>query len=571
MDEEELAALEEDSVEPLPLAPEANEANEADEVTLADLDAELLSADVLGELTKEELAALAEDSLEDDEEVDLAALEAELLSADVLDDLSDEELAALAEDSAETLPAVEESEPDGAELAALEEELLSADVLEDLAPEESAAIEADELSPEPQSFEEKPDPESAVSSETEPSAALEEALFGPEEEPMEAAELTTELEEPIEEPAAPEPPREELLGPEEGELLGTPSVEDPIDDLFSGPAPLDPIDDDFFSGPSLAEEPSAVGPGPAELEAATASAEEEEADELLEDLAAPLEEEPETLETPTREYRSTILAALRQVKTQEDESATRADVLSVLEKAVPKEMRSGVAERRRLVRLSCEYEVNCYQGNQIFHATIRDISLGGMKIEVSRELEAMSLLEISNPNRTEDDADERITAQVRWYRVNPSGVAEAGLQFVDPPDVLGRSWIVSLLNRVGMQSQVFNQRKYTRAVADFDVELEDSEGELHWARCLDLGLGGALVLVPLESDLREGDEVLFRSHSFGVHGLLEAPSKVVKLKSQDGESGTYALEFGGLSPEMTKLLGRYIVDLLKLGRGTRER
>ena len=190
-----------------------------------------------------------------------------------------------------------------------------------------------------------------------------------------------------------------------------------------------------------------------------------------------------------------------------------------------------------------------------------------MKVEASRQLEQGSLLEVSNPNQVEGQVEQRVTAQVRWFRVNNDGKVEAGLQFVDPPEVLGRSWVVSLLNKVGMQSQVFNQRKYTRAVADFSVGIVDSNGDEYEGRCVDLGLGGALV--DSAPGFEVGEEVAFRCLSFGIHGRLEVESKIVKIKEMNEDFGTYALEFFNLDAATTKLLGRYVVDLLKLGRAHR--
>ncbi len=343
---------------------------------------------------------------------------------------------------------------------------------------------------------------------------------------------------------------------------------DGSDVFFSGPAQAADLGDDFFSGPAETE----TGLGDFEFsqpEAVPEEGDEDEDDELIDDLEPIVEEQPQpTLVAPPKEYRSAILDALRKVQSK-DEMQARADVLSVLEASVPPELRQVVSERRRLVRLSCEYDVNCYQGNQIFHATIRDISLGGMKIELTRQLEQGSLLEISNPDPVDGKSDKRVTAQVRWFRVNSNGKAEAGLQFVDPPEVLGRSWVVSLLNKVGMQSQVFNQRKYTRAVADFGVDIVAENGDVYEGRCVDLGLGGALIeTVP---DFEEGDTVTFRCLSFGIHGRLEAKSKIVKVKEKTDDYGTYAVEFVDLDAATTKLLGRYVVDLLKLGRTVRKK
>ena len=391
------------------------------------------------------------------------------------------------------------------------------------------------------------------------------------EELEELGEFDLDLEDEFEEDEEPQDeltgaPSAELLGPAGGELLGAPDTIDSPEVLFSGPAQADAIGDEFFAGPADAAPLGEVEF--AQSEDAGEAEEFDEDDDFIEDLEPIDEPEEPELKAPTKEYRSQILEALRKVQSK-DEAQARADVLSVLESAVPEELRQVVSERRRLVRLTCEYDVNCYQGNQIFHATIRDISLGGMKIEVSKQLQQGSQLEISNPHPTEGKPDKRVTAQVRWFRVNNSGQAEAGLQFVDPPEVLGRSWVVSLLNKVGMQSQVFNQRKYTRAVADFGVDIVDANDDVYEGRCVDLGLGGALV--DSAPGFEEGDEVLFRCLSFGIHGRLEAKSKVVKIKEMTDDYGTYALEFYDLNAATTKLLGRYVVDLLKLGRTPRKR
>ena len=86
---------------------------------------------------------------------------------------------------------------------------------------------------------------------------------------------------------------------------------------------------------------------------------------------------------------------------------------------------------------------------------------------------------------------------------------------------------------------------------------------------VDLGLGGALVDTAPGFEI--GEIVTFRCLSFGIHGRLEAESKIVKIKEMNEDYGTYALEFQNLDAATTKLLGRYVVDLLKLGRSPRKR
>ena len=521
---------------------------EADE---EDLDDEDLEDD---DLEDAELAELEDDDedldnedLEDDdfEDAELAELEAD--DEDLEDeDLEDDDL----EDAEESL---EDEDIDDKELAELNAEELEAELAE-LDDEELGELEIDEKELEALSADEL----EAELADLDDNLGVEDELLAGVDKLTADSQLG--------------PPMAELTAPTDegtGELLGAPALADDADVLFSGPATESPIDEDFFSGPADAPALDDSEFASQDFDEDLDDEEFDEDDDFIDDLDPmdEIDEEP-ALEAPTKEYRSSILEALRKVQ-RGDEAQTRADVLSVLEAAVPAEMRKVVSERRRLVRLSCEYDVNCYQGNQIFHATIQDISLGGMKIEVSRQLEQGSQLEVSNPNRTEGQEDQRVTAQVRWFRVNNAGKAEAGLQFVDPPEVLGRSWVVSLLNRVGMQSQVFNQRKYTRAVADFPVDIVTEEEDVYEGRCVDLGLGGALVDTAPGFEI--GEIVTFRCLSFGIHGRLEAESKIVKIKEMNEDYGTYALEFQNLDAATTKLLGRYVVDLLKLGRSPRKR
>ena len=558
--------LEDDDLEDAELA----ELEDDDE----DLDDEDLEDDELAELEDEEEDLdeedLDDDDLDDEELAELEIDEEDLDDEDLDDDdLDDAELAELEDDDED----LEDDDLDDEELAELEDDEESLED-EDIDDEELAELNAEELEAELAELNDEElgeleidDKELDALSADELEAELADLddNLGVEDELLAGVdELTAE--------SQLGPPAAELTAPTDagaGELLGAPALADDADVLFSGPATESPIDEDFFSGPADAPPLDDSEFASQDFDEDLDDEEFEEDDDFIDDLDPmdEIDEEP-ALEAPTKEYRSSILEALRKVQ-RGDEAQTRADVLSVLEAAVPAEMRKVVSERRRLVRLSCEYDVNCYQGNQIFHATIQDISLGGMKIEVSRQLEQGSQLEVSNPNRTEGQEDQRVTAQVRWFRVNNSGKAEAGLQFVDPPEVLGRSWVVSLLNRVGMQSQVFNQRKYTRAVADFPVDIVTEEEDVYEGRCVDLGLGGALVDTAPGFEI--GEIVTFRCLSFGIHGRLEAESKIVKIKEMNEDYGTYALEFQNLDAATTKLLGRYVVDLLKLGRSPRKR
>ena len=81
---------------------------------------------------------------------------------------------------------------------------------------------------------------------------------------------------------------------------------------------------------------------------------------------------------------------------------------------------------------------------------------------------------------------------------------------------------------------------------------------------LDIGLGGALLAVdrPLSPTTR------FTLHMgpLGNHDKLELSCEVISSRHDEGGAGwTHSAKFVEISTTQTKLLGKYVVDLLKTG------
>jgi len=227
---------------------------------------------------------------------------------------------------------------------------------------------------------------------------------------------------------------------------------------------------------------------------------------------------------------------------------------------------ASVQERRRLVRLSCSYDTSAYLEGRPVKVKLVDISLGGGKLlGPASSFQRGQLIQVSNP-LPEARVNEPVTARIVWIR--PSREEEEqfdiGLQFEESPEVLGKSWVITVLNKIGMQSKVFNQRKYTRAAANLPIEIDLKTKDRYPGTALDIGLGGALVAVdrPLSPTTR------FTLHMgpLGNHDKLELSCEVISSRhDQAGIGWTHSAKFAEISTTQTKLLGRYVVDLLKTG------
>ena len=580
--------------------------SDEDLLGLDDLDFDLLLDEDEAELVDEELAEPFLDDVELEDDLEPGIAEAETHRADDPDDLlpmeevaephTDFELGELDEldelDLGEIDVEVSEEELDLGELAGIDldnldfESLELDDDLELLEPEE----EVTEVVIEPPVELEEP---IAV----EPPAELEEPI---------AIEPPVELEEPIaveppvelEEPIAVEPPVE-LEAPQElsapADLFEGPdqSVTEPVveelvtevvssgEDLFEGlPAEVQFAggDDLFASGETVAVLEAAVSSGDDLLGGSGESLElggdffadgggtttswlDEPIVESAAPLQSPIEEAPPVTEAPS----TSLEAAIEEVAAEE---AVAPPPPAAVEAPPAPSFDGGASaqERRRLVRLACSYDTSAYLEGRPVNVKLVDISLGGGKLQgPASNFQRGQLIQVSNP-LPEARVNEPVTARIVWIRPSrdEEGRFDIGLQFEESPEVLGKSWVITVLNKIGMQSKVFNQRKYTRAAANLPIEIDLKTKERTPGTALDIGLGGALLAVdrPLSPTTR------FTLHMgpLGNHDKLELSCEVISSRHDEGGAGwTHSAKFVEISTTQTKLLGKYVVDLLKTG------
>jgi hypothetical protein len=244
---------------------------------------------------------------------------------------------------------------------------------------------------------------------------------------------------------------------------------------------------------------------------------------------------------------------------------------------------SAGLEQRRLIRISCDFRVRCVQDNgSEFEGRIVDLALSGLRLVTDRKLEARTRLYVHLLDPILEGENEQVFCGVRWSRhMKDSPLFESGLLFLDTPGSARKSWIKFLLREVGFDEQsVFSRRKLLRAGTALPAELV-GPGKLHYpARLVNLGVGGCLLSLASNPDpaptydLRLGPTATFKLlyvHARVKQSALEkseATALVPETRRPSAEpkpGGRYlvGIEFDSLSAAQTRLLGEYVLNLLK--------
>ena len=233
--------------------------------------------------------------------------------------------------------------------------------------------------------------------------------------------------------------------------------------------------------------------------------------------------------------------------------------------APPKPTGASAQERRKLVRLSCSYDLTAYVEGRPVPCKLMDISLGGGKLVGPDGFQRGQLIQVSNP-LPEAKTSDPVTARIVWMRPNRelAGKFDLGLQFEESPVALGKSWVITVINKISMSSKMFNQRKYTRAVANMPIEVVLITAERLPGTAIDLGLGGALLAV--DRPMTPTTKITLHIGPLGNHDKLELRCEIISSRhDENGRGWTHSVKFNEISTTQTKLLGKYVVDLLKTG------
>lgn len=225
---------------------------------------------------------------------------------------------------------------------------------------------------------------------------------------------------------------------------------------------------------------------------------------------------------------------------------------------------SKADERRRLIRLRCDYQVQCVVDQEQFSARVIDMGLNGMRLRLDHKLKPGSTIFVYHPSRPDKVENEYVLCLVRWCRKTHNGEdMEAGLQYADTPGNMRRSWVKFLLKELGFDERaIYTRRKSIRAEARLQGVLLAEDGRESEGTVLNLGAGGALF--EAAAGWSSGTRVRLRVGPYGRLRALELPGVVLHAKrSDDSAPFLLSIRFVDLKSSQVRGLGQYVLQLLK--------
>ncbi len=224
---------------------------------------------------------------------------------------------------------------------------------------------------------------------------------------------------------------------------------------------------------------------------------------------------------------------------------------------------NGFQERRRRVRLRCNYEVKATVGDKKFKATVVDIGIQGLKIRTSQKLKAGDTVVLAPPGPISGSPAQPVEGKVLWTMTpRKTYLTYAGISFSSGKEVMARSWVRLFLVELGFtQKMIQTQRRFIRADCFLEARFHSPQlGKEAIGRVYNLGVGGMLLESPYDLPIQEPVSLEFLSFE------KLPPLKMLGYPVQAKREGTMKLvgiEFRDLSAEQLDLLSRYLKKLLK--------
>lgn len=215
----------------------------------------------------------------------------------------------------------------------------------------------------------------------------------------------------------------------------------------------------------------------------------------------------------------------------------------------------GGRDQRRAPRLLSCYDVVCETESESFEAVVSEVSLTGVRLELSTRLARESIVTL----RAEVAGElSPVRCQVRWCRRSSEGLA-AGLAFHEEPEELSRSWVAALLHSLGFGPEHTHQRRKSLRVPTprLKVAMVGEAGE-GLGVALDLGVGG--MLVESSAGLSVDDHVQL---TLGPHeGLQPITVKARVANRRERKTPAFGMAFQDVTPATMKALGNYVLAFL---------
>ncbi len=223
------------------------------------------------------------------------------------------------------------------------------------------------------------------------------------------------------------------------------------------------------------------------------------------------------------------------------------------------------AQKRRVVRLHCSYDITFETDGKPHRATVLDMGLQGMRLEVPLRVDVGSYVSVCYEGARICYEVDTVRARVVWARPREGERYELGLAYADPGYVIEQSWVRYLLCVFNLEGRsILDRRRNVRVKAMLTGALhpEGSETDAIPVTVFDLGLGGALFEVPAELPL--GTAVRIEARPFNENRQsLVCEGEVVRTRRSANSGHFYAaVRFVGNEPNHGEKIGQFVGGLL---------
>lgn len=186
---------------------------------------------------------------------------------------------------------------------------------------------------------------------------------------------------------------------------------------------------------------------------------------------------------------------------------------------------SGVPsdERRDTIRLSCSIDVTLLVAGKPYPATVVNVSLTGLCLELDARLKAQQAVVLER-----DEFGKPLEGQAVWSRSSRTNSRnQLGVMYKADQQMLRASWLTPALKQLGFKSEMVSEkRKLLRVPGQLSCQLKGMTGDTYTeGSMLDLSVGGALV--EGEVELPENLQIQFKIEPLGNLKALDGVARVV--------------------------------------------
>ncbi|HEY3999940.1 MAG TPA: PilZ domain-containing protein [Candidatus Xenobia bacterium] len=221
---------------------------------------------------------------------------------------------------------------------------------------------------------------------------------------------------------------------------------------------------------------------------------------------------------------------------------------------VPSPATAAPEQKRRGTRMRCAYQVECQAGKRSFKAVVADLSVTGLRLEVPHPLPVHSDITVRYEN------SEPLHLRVMWCARKKNRI-EVGLAYLDPDDVVARSWVRVTLRHLGLEAPD-DRRRHVRVQAQVTAHAFPDDGASAISgTVINLSADGCLfecgAAFRLQTRVRIQIGPLADLPELAVEGRLVRMHQVPNQKLWQ-----LGIQFGSMRIKTEKLLGRYLAALL---------